>query len=47
MQAPSFRIRLSEAIESNRETGDPTNEELEEMRREYEESIVERETHGK
>ena len=37
----SFRIRLSEAIESNRTTGDPTNEELEEMRKQYEEKEIE------
>jgi len=38
---PSFRILLSEAIESNRLTGDPANKELEEMRKQYEESIIE------
>lgn len=41
MDRISSRIKLSEAIESNRITGDPTNEELEEIREQYYVSITE------
>jgi len=41
MDRISSRIKLSEAIESNRLTGDPTEEELEEMRDKWEEILVE------